>query len=687
MEQRLSAVDERKLTNAIEKAATLASLDDSKDRNELLAAQLKEAGVDKCMAKVASCAFNKRITVLTFQKTADEHRAEPFALTDGDVVYKLLGGESQEKTASVQPVKFYIGSTVVEVPMQKTASVQTVKKPNYEDTVDIDKFQTHLENDLHKHAAEFSKLSGIYESLDSDIKERTQRLADYFQKSACSSFEFTTLNNYFGNEFKDAFKEYLPETTDFSKTASACILGSSAVYKDTAKLIEDRRNLQVIGDYIGNYSKGLSEFCKTAGALGDCIAVAKARGLLKTAAGYMAPGAAAAIRGLGSYGLLGVSLADKLRESTQNAMLAGFDNARNMYNAGNDVSESPGKVLDSDFLVNDRYRDRLLGWSDMSADPQFKMYPSDQVFSATQKAMDMDGSLERPDRREVLRAQVAQLLAQNNRASTADVAALATTLKALAASSPNAAQMAAAKVDAMDKVLGTAPVEFKHMSEAAPAAKDYDPTLALTEANSYVAATSKKNEEEEKERAKEQQRLREREEDISREEQRERARSGMKERELDQTDRKLTNDENRTANEARKNEIENNRVTLEDANRKAELKAQIAQAAQSSKDYRQAITAWLLAQRSGRGNPNSPLPQPPNPAPQPNPAPNPQPNPGNPKGNPQKWSDADVVSWKARYEHFKSQLYKKDPNAPNPDTDPWNAYLLQRYDQITNPTP
>ena len=50
---------------------------------------------------------------------------------------------------------------------------------------------------------------------------------------------------------------------------------------------------------------------------------------------------------------------------------------------------------------------------------------------ATQKAMDMDTTLERPDRREVLRSYVAQLLAQNNRLSTADIAALAQTLRGL----------------------------------------------------------------------------------------------------------------------------------------------------------------------------------------------------------------------------------------------------------------
>ena len=67
MENKISSSDERKLTNAIESAAILASNDSARDRNQLLADELKKEGVDSRFAKVASCAFNKRVTVLTFK--------------------------------------------------------------------------------------------------------------------------------------------------------------------------------------------------------------------------------------------------------------------------------------------------------------------------------------------------------------------------------------------------------------------------------------------------------------------------------------------------------------------------------------------------------------------------------------------------------------------------------------------
>lgn len=110
-------------------------------------------------------------------------------------------------------------------------------------------------------------------------------------------------------------------------------------------------------------------------------------------------------------------------------------------------------MLDAEFLTKDRYRDRMMAWSDMSADPQFAMYPAEQVFQATHKAMNTDLSLERPDKREVLRSHVAQLLAQNNRQSSGDISALATILKTLSdvKGTPGSYE-AARKVEQMESV-------------------------------------------------------------------------------------------------------------------------------------------------------------------------------------------------------------------------------------------
>ena len=101
-DNRVTPMEERALTNAIERAATVASINKDLDRNQLLVNQLKKASIDPKFAKTASQAFNKRLTVLTFQKTADEHKADSFQLTDADTVYNMLAGETPviEKAAS-----------------------------------------------------------------------------------------------------------------------------------------------------------------------------------------------------------------------------------------------------------------------------------------------------------------------------------------------------------------------------------------------------------------------------------------------------------------------------------------------------------------------------------------------------------------------------------------------------------
>ena len=101
MENKVSPYEERQLTNAIERAATVASVNESLDRNQLLVDQLKKASVDPKFAKTASQAFNKRLTVLTFKKTADEHKADTFELSDPELVYKMMTNGAETKVAAV----------------------------------------------------------------------------------------------------------------------------------------------------------------------------------------------------------------------------------------------------------------------------------------------------------------------------------------------------------------------------------------------------------------------------------------------------------------------------------------------------------------------------------------------------------------------------------------------------------
>lgn len=469
MEDRISPQEEQRLAAAIESAAARANVDDKADRNQVLASFLKNANVDARFAKVASALFNKRITVLTLRKTADDHKADPFALTDADTVYKLVAGEPQEKAASVmEPMSASLVNLVPDGCMEKAASEQKPQRLPYEYTVSVERFQHQLGGMLDKYAKRMHWLNDSINSLEGKLEKNTDEIVSFFKKASEDSFDFTTAVNVFGSGFESLVKTAFPDRS-YEQTAPA-IRPNTDIFKKIATAVEQKEILDSFKEFRDAFSTGLFQFTKAASDLGNEIKKYEYHGLMKKAdAGTQAPAGPAptpptppnpvdpssiqvtpsndqlAYLGGGMSALVpgalaaAISLPTGLAMNTLNSFGNVMGNARNMYLAGTDVSTSPAAVIDSNFLTRDRYRDRLLSWSDMSADPTLSLYPAEQVFQATQKAMDMDSSLERPDRRELLRTQVAQLLAQNGRASTADMAALATTLRYLAAAEPNAA--------------------------------------------------------------------------------------------------------------------------------------------------------------------------------------------------------------------------------------------------------
>lgn len=676
METKISTTDEKHLTRAIEKAATLATVNDSLDRNELLAKQLLSEGVDSRFAKVASAAFNKRITVLTFQKTADEHRAEPFALTDDTKVFELMGGEVQTKTAAATTPTFKIQTYTASAPMSKAASMQ-LSKPRYEHTVDCDTYKMHIESMIEKQAAEFSQITGMYESLQSKVKEDAEALAQYFQKSACSSFEFTTAVNCFGDDLKEAIGEYLPATTDFTKTASA-VLPNTYVFQKIATLIKESKAVKDFEAFIGYYGKGLAEFSKSAGMLGDFLAKAEYHGLTKKAISIVDPvamvGRSAVIQALNAKNNI-----QDIAENTGNAYRVGINNAMNMYNAGNVIGMAPNDVLDAEFLTKDRFRDRLMGWSDMSADPQFAMYPAAQVFAATQKAMDTDTSLERPDRREVLRTTVGQLLAQNNRFSTADVAALSTTLKNLTGTGGNASGIAAAGVSS-DKIIAPEKPITGSIIDTLPR-KRTDIDALMRDHINAIAAARKRREDElaAQEAAKEKAEIAEKEEreaerkDHDKDKQREEADKQKAEADKRRADEKAERDARLKANAEERRQAASDYQEFQARERQKDRDATEAAAARADKTYRQALALQAMLARRGQGIFTIPTP----PGSGSNGSDNGQGGRGGKGGRGGNSGRGNGLggwdnTWESRFDHAAQQEAKKTGESTQEVTDRWN---------------
>lgn len=502
-DNRATPMEERALANAIERAATVVSINKDLDCNTVLANQLKKASVDPKFAKTASQAFNKRLTVLTFQKTADEHKADNFPLSDADTVYNLVAGTEAPVIEKAASFDLSVESALDTV-MEKAASEEAPAPNLYEKRVSMDTFNEHLECMIDKYASALKELEHIQNKLVDQIDQEADEIATIF-KNAHYDYDFTTAVNLYGEQLKEALGDRLDKEASFEQTSKFVIKPQKAIFNKVAKLMEDRENLESITKFEHDYATGLTEFCKSAAQLADDWQMLKVAGpvgnavntlrheddvLAEMLANQHGTGAWQA-RSLGALdtgvGLIGAGLESGIKgiNDVTGATRAALENARRMYAAGNNVSISPGDLLDASFLTKDRYRDRLLAWSDMSADPQLALYPAEQVFQATNKAMDMDTSLERPDQRELLRTQVAQLLAQNNRVSTADIAALAETLKALSSARPGAVSAADMAVQALgdkaaperpelDKIVGAfGDTEGLHDLVDA-AGKDYD---------------------------------------------------------------------------------------------------------------------------------------------------------------------------------------------------------------------
>ena len=449
METKISSLDEKNLTQAIESAATVASVDPSLDRSQLLATHLNKAGVDKRFAKIASSAFNKRLTVLTFQQTDDDHKADSFPLSDGDKVSELMGGTTS-KTASYNR-SFFIGVEKTAT-MQKAASAAPVtygKKPleyrvDYTDYLDI------LEGAIDKQAKCFQQINFELRSKEDQLEKLASEIVHDFERSKFG-FDFRTAVNYFGNSFTNIIKDKVPTGTNLVKTASAIKL-NTPIFAKIAHCIELADYIDATKQFIREYGAGLGQFAKAAYDCSEAIRKAELNGALHKKAASVGLLAGAGMRMI-PLGTLGAAEAlANVGEAVADAAHAGFTNASNMYNS-RDISSAPGKALDAEFLLKDRMHDRMLAWSDMIADPQFAIYPSEQVFQATNKAMNTDTMMERGDKRELLRATVAQLLAQNNRLGSADLAALATTIRGLSSGTGHGAGIAARAVGELNKEL------------------------------------------------------------------------------------------------------------------------------------------------------------------------------------------------------------------------------------------
>ena len=416
--------EEKVLTHAIEKAASLALVADT-DRSELLANILKESQVDPKYAKTATAAFNKRASVLEMSRKTDEDRADDFELADPDKVFTLMDSSTIVKEAALEETEqFQIRSCPA--PMRKAASAPR-EHINYENKVHRDTYVAHLMGMLDKLANAFERESADVYSMEAKLDRDARALSGEFAKEA-NAFEFQCASRYFGESLEDAIGKYMPEGTVFEKKAQAVPL-ETGLFKKASEVVQMKRNLDQATSSVGMLGVGIRKFAADVETLGNFMEKTAVNPLLffnpsvtNAAADAIqgVAGAAANVLGVGSN-----TIADNL----------------DAYESMRIRDGKAKELLDPKLVSFDRNLDRMAAFSDISADDQFKMYPAERLFRATNRAMDYMPMLEAPASRARLKAVVGQLLAQNDRASLADITAMDAAMRHAKGYSNNPANM------------------------------------------------------------------------------------------------------------------------------------------------------------------------------------------------------------------------------------------------------
>lgn len=418
MAKRLDSATERRLTHCIEKAASLAAVDEKRDRSELLAKCLMGDNIDTKLAKTASRAFNKRLTVLMLTKTADEHKPDKFQLADPDRVHELVGGrqEIQIKTAgfSVPPARFKI-SLEKTTEMRKTAaSPKEYRQLPYELRVSPEVYERHLLSCMDKMAAAHSEMLGRIHGLECDINRQKEELRRELDKTA--AFTVQVLATVYGDRFEKAFPGLL-KGRGLRKNARAVDPGTDLSGRVGGLLDSIDKHAAEVNAGI-EFQRQIEEFSSGAAKIGDAMHKVAAIGLL---------GGIAARTGYG-LGAAAISAAHNALGEAAESYRRGIGNVRSMMNATDPEYFNPANVLDPKSITTEKYFDQALALSDALADPVIASYPTKDVMAAADQLFTKP-PLRDPSNRMLLKSELQKLLAQNNVVGIEDVAQLTSILK------------------------------------------------------------------------------------------------------------------------------------------------------------------------------------------------------------------------------------------------------------------
>lgn len=434
---RLDQLTEFQLTNAIEKAATLA-VGSTEDRSQILAHQLDLADVPKHLTKLAAQAFNRRLAVVTLGKRSDETKADQFPLADINKVAALRGVQDQMTKAASCSGDFLFS---IELPKSSNELHKAASVPTQEPELSAGKFMAKLSSRVDKGIIEFERAEAELQQAQSQLERMKKKAVAMLQNNEKLSRQLATV---FGDTYNEIFKGKLPDSA-LKKSASYVVLPANATVQFVQKVIKQADSVKWRTEALMTKGAALLAFTENAAKLDSIYRDARLKGLIKESSGYTM------LKDIASNAI-SVPVVTALTAG-KGAIETGADIMSAANSQSSRYSVNPSSAITGALLNTDRYDDKVMRLIDTLADRDFAGYPAKDIENAVEHVLIQNPHYLSPRFKQHLKAAINTRLLQGGKTNEAAQAAQATTAKALTAvDKGRAATAPASAVEALGSV-------------------------------------------------------------------------------------------------------------------------------------------------------------------------------------------------------------------------------------------
>lgn len=401
-----------KLTNTIQKAATLA-IASQKDPAQVLATQLKRSDIPKELAKVATHAFNRRLSITKLAASKDDTKAQDFPLADTQKVQQLLGITKIKKQASLNqtPFVFQIKSFNLS---KKASADNNVTQPQITIQQGLKKMQKFIDQST-------IAINNLRYQLQADqlsLHNLIKKASAYLQKEPTLSRQLSTV---YGNVFSKLFSN-LPQQ-HLSKYASYCVIKKTTASQLVQKAINLFDSIQVKRLKLDKMANYLNAYCSKASSIQSDIKQKRINGLVKLADGWTFGKQILANTILNP----GIATFNTVKDTAQ--FTAGLGGQLNDL-ASTQLVVSPQSVLTAELLAQDKYTDSKEALAMVLAHPSTKNYKTRQIQRAVNDVLVEFPQYRSPRYAQHLLVAVTDRLAKGGQQNLAGMAAAAQLAKA-----------------------------------------------------------------------------------------------------------------------------------------------------------------------------------------------------------------------------------------------------------------